>query len=122
MRVMVFVKATEKSEKGMVRDPQTMKMLEEMGKYNEELKKAGIMKIGEGLEPSSKGKRVGFDGPNRKVIDGPFQPARDLVAGFWMWEVKNMDEAVEWVKKCPNPMPEPCEIEIRPIDNPENWK
>ena len=122
MRVMVFVKATENSEKGMVRDPQTMKMLEEMGKYNEELKKAGILKLAEGLEPSSKGKRVAFDGPNRRVVDGPFQPARDLVAGFWLWEVKDMDEAVAWVKRCPNPMPEPSEIEIRPIDNPENWK
>jgi hypothetical protein len=122
MRVMVFVKATEKSEKGMVKDAETMKMLEEMGKYNEELKKAGIMKMGEGLMESSKGKRVAFDGAGRKVIDGPFKPARELVAGFWLWEVKDMDEAVEWVKKCPNPMPEPSEIEIRPIDNPENWK
>jgi hypothetical protein len=122
MRVMVFVKATENSEKGMVRDPQTMKMLEEMGKYNDELKKAGILKLAEGLEPSSKGKRVAFDGPNRRVVDGPFQPARDLVAGFWLWEVRDMDEAVAWVKRCPNPMPEPSEIEIRPIDNPENWK
>jgi hypothetical protein len=122
MRVMVFVKATENSEKGMVRNPETMKMLEEMNKYNEELRKAGILVIAEGLEASSKGKRVAFDGPNRKVIDGPFKPARDLVAGFWMWEVKDMDEAVAWVKRCPNPMPEPSEIEIRPIDNPENWK
>lgn len=115
MRVMVFVKATENSEKGMKRDAETMKMLEEMGKYNEELKKAGIMKMGEGLMESSKGKRVAFDGPGRKVIDGPFKPARDLVAGFWLWEVKDMDEAVAWVKKCPNPMPGPSEIEIRPF-------
>jgi hypothetical protein len=122
MRVMVFVKATANSEKGMVKDPQTMKMMEEMGKYNDELKKAGILKMAEGLEPSSKGKRVAFDGADRKVIDGPFEHPRELVAGFWMWEVKNMDEAVEWVKRCPNPMPEPSEIEIRPIDNPDNWK
>lgn len=122
MRVMVFVKATENSEKGMVRSPQTMKMMEEMNKYNEELREAGILVIAEGLEASSKGKRVAFDGPNRKVIDGPFKPARDLVAGFWLWEVKDMDEAVAWVKRCPNPMPEPSEIEIRPIDNPANWK
>jgi hypothetical protein len=122
MRVMVFVKATENSEKGMVRNPETMKMMEEMGKYNDELRKAGILVMADGLEPSSKGKRVAFDGTNRKVIDGPFKPARDLVAGFWLWEVKDMDEAVAWVKRCPNPMPEPSEIDIRPIDNPENWK
>jgi hypothetical protein len=122
MRVMVFVKATENSEKGMVRNPETMKMMEEMGKYNDELRKAGILVMAEGLEASSKGKRVAFDGTNRKVIDGPFKPARDLVAGFWLWEVKDMDEAVAWVKRCPNPMPEPSEIDIRPIDNPENWK
>jgi hypothetical protein len=122
MRVMVFVKATEKSEKGMVRDPETLKMMEEMGKYNDELRKAGILKMAEGLEPSSKGKRVAFDGANRKLIDGPFAHARELVAGFWMWEVKDMDEAVAWVKRCPNPMPEPSEIEIRPIDNPKNWE
>jgi hypothetical protein len=122
MRVMVFVKATENSEKGMVRNPETMKMMEEMGKYNDELRKAGILVMAEGLEASSKGKRVAFDGTNRKVIDGPFKPARDLVAGFWLWEVKDMDEAVAWVKRCPNPMPEPSEIDIRPIDSPENWK
>ena len=122
MRVMVFVKATANSEKGMVKDPQTMKMLEEMGKYNDELKKAGVMKLGEGLEPSSKGKRVAFDGSSREVIDGPFAHPSELVAGFWMWEVKDMDEAVAWVKRCPNPMPERSEIEIRPIDNPDNWK
>jgi hypothetical protein len=122
MRVMVFVKATENSEKGMVRNPETMKMMEEMGKYNDELRKAGILVMAEGLEASSKGKRVAFDGTNRKVIDGPFKPARDLVAGFWLWEVKDLDEAVAWVKRCPNPMPEPSEIDIRPIDSPENWK
>lgn len=122
MRVMVFVKATENSEKGMVRNPETMKMMEEMGKYNDELRKAGILVMAEGLEASSKGKRVAFDETIRKVIDGPFKPARDLVAGFWLWEVKDMDEAVAWVKRCPNPMPEPSEIDIRPIDNPENWK
>lgn len=122
MRLMVFVKSTEKAEQGMTRDPETMKMLEEMGKYNDELRKAGILKMAEGLEPSSKAKRVAFDGSNRKVIDGPFKPARDLVAGFWLWEVKDMDEAVAWVKRCPSPMAGPSEIEIRAIDNPENWK
>lgn len=122
MRVMVFVKATANSEKGMVKDAQTMKMMEEMGKYNDELRKAGILKMAEGLEPSSKGKRVAFDGSNREVISGPFAHPSELVAGFWMWEVKDMDEAVAWVKRCPNPMPERSEIEIRPIDNPDNWK
>ena len=90
-------------------------LLEAMGKYNEELINAGIMLAGEGLRPSVKGKRVAFDGPRRTVIDGPFAETRELVAGFWLWEVKDLAEAVEWVKRCPNPMPGPSEIEIRPV-------
>lgn len=112
MRVMVLVKATSDSEAGTL--PPT-ELLEAMGRYNEELVKAGIMLDGEGLKPSSQGKRVAFDGPQRTVIDGPFAETRELVAGYWLWEVKDLDEAVEWVKRCPNPMPGPSEIEIRPI-------
>jgi len=112
MRVMVMVKATEESEAGVM--PST-DLLEAMGKYNEELVKAGIMLAGEGLHPSAKGTRVAFDGPNRTVIDGPFAETKELVAGYWLWEVKDLAEAVAWVKRCPNPMPGPSEIEIRPI-------
>ncbi len=112
MRVMVLVKATKDSEAGLM--PST-ELLEAMGKYNEELVKAGILLAGEGLHPSSKGKRVVFDGPSRTVIDGPFAETRELVAGFWLWQVKDMAEAVEWVKRCPNPIPGPCAIEIRPV-------
>jgi hypothetical protein len=112
MRVMVIVKATEESEAGAM--PPT-ELLEAMGKYNEELVNAGIMLAGDGLQPSSKGKRVAFDGPKRTVIDGPFAETKELVAGYWVWEVKDMAEAVEWVKRCPNPMPGPSEIEIRPV-------
>lgn len=112
MRVMVFVKATQDSEKGTLPTPE---LLAAMGKYNEELAKAGIMKAGEGLKPSSQGKRVAFDGAGRTVIDGPFAQTRELVAGFWLWDVKDMAEAVSWVKRCPNPMPGPSEIEIRPL-------
>lgn len=115
MRVMVFVKATEDSETGVFPEPQMGEMLEAMGKFNEELVKAGIMLSGDGLKPSSAGKRVAFDGPSRKVIDGPFAETRELVAGYWIWEVKDMDEAVAWVKRCPNPMLGPSEIEIRPF-------
>lgn len=111
MRVMVLVKATEHSEKGFV----LTKMLDAMGKFNNELRKAGILSDADGLKPSSHGKRVAFDGPNRKVIDRPFAHPSELVAGFSLWEVKDMDEAVTWVKRCPNPMPEPSEIEIRPL-------
>ena len=114
MRVMVIVKATKDSEVGMM--PET-EMLEAMGKYNEELVNAGILLDGDGLKPSTLGKRVAFDGPSRTVIDGPFAETRELVAGYWMWEVKDMAEAVEWVKRCPNPMPGPSEIEIRPFYN-----
>ncbi len=115
MRVMVFVKATEDSEKGIQPTAETAEMFEAMSRFNEELVKAGIMLAGDGLKPSSQGKRVAFDGPRRSVIDGPFAETRELVAGFWLWEVKDMDEAVAWVKRCPNPMPGPSEIEIRPL-------
>lgn len=112
MRVMVLVKATRDSEAGIM--PPT-ELFEAMGKFNEELVNAGIMLAGEGLKPSVEGKRVAFDGPGRTVIDGPFAETRELVAGFWMWEVKDLAEAVEWVKRCPNPMLGPSEIEIRPV-------
>jgi hypothetical protein len=114
MRVIVFVKATNDSEKGIL---PTTELLEAMGKFNEELVNAGVMLAGggDGLKPSSQGKRIAFDGPGRTVIDGPFAETRELVAGFWLWEVKDMDEAVAWVKRCPNPMPGPSEIEIRPL-------
>ena len=112
MRVMVLVKATKDSEAGIM---PTTELLEAMGKYNEALLNAGILLAGEGLHPSSRGKRVAFDGPNRTVTDGPFAGTSELVAGFWLWEVKDMAEAVEWVKRCPNPMPGPSEIEIRPV-------
>ncbi len=112
MRVMVFVKATEDSERGA---PPTPEMMEAMGRYNAELHKAGIMLMAEGLKSTSHASRVAFDGPSRTVIDGPFAETRELVAGFWLWEVKNMDEAIAWVKRCPNPMPGPSEIEIRPL-------
>jgi hypothetical protein len=112
MRVMVLVKATKDSEAGVM--PST-ELFEAMGKFNEELVDAGVMLAGEGLKPSAQGKRVAFDGPSRTVIDGPFAETRELVAGFWLWEVKDMAEAVEWVKRCPNPMLGPSEIEIRPV-------
>jgi hypothetical protein len=122
MRVMVLVKATEESEKGFVRTPETMAMMEAMGKFNDELQKAGILRAGDGLKPSSEGKRVAFDGPGRTVVDGPFAHPRELVAGFWLWEVKDMDEAVAWVKRCPNPMSGPSEIEIRPLYEMSDWQ
>lgn len=112
MRVMVMVKATAESEAGAM---PTTELLQAMTSFNDELVKAGVMLAGEGLRPSSQGKRVAFDGPRRAVIDGPFAETRELVAGFWLWEVKDMAEAVEWVKRCPNPMPGPSEIEIRPV-------
>jgi hypothetical protein len=115
MRVMVLVKATQDSEKGFVPTPETMEMMAAMGRFNEALVKAGIMRAADGLKPSSQGKRIAFDGPGRTVIDGPFAATRELVAGFWLWDVKDMDEAVAWVKRCPNPMPGPSEIEIRPL-------
>ena len=109
---MVLVKATADSEAGVM--PST-EMLEAMGRFNEELADAGVMVSGEGLQPSANGKRVAFDGPERAVIDGPFAATGELVAGFWLWEVRDMAEAVAWVKRCPNPMPGPSEIEIRPV-------
>lgn len=112
MRVMVIVKATKDSEDGVM---PTTELLEAMGKYNEELVNAGIMMAGEGLHPSVKGKRIAFDGPSRTVIDGPFAETRELIAGFWLWEVKDMAEAIEWAKRCPNPMPGPSELEIRQV-------
>jgi hypothetical protein len=115
MRVMVLVKATEDSEKGFLPTPETTEAMEAMGRFNDELRNAGILLTADGLKPSSQGKRIAFDGPGRTVIDGPFAEARELVAGFWLWEVKDMDEAVAWVKRCPNPMPGPSEIEIRPL-------
>jgi hypothetical protein len=112
MRVMVLVKATTDSEAGLLPSPE---LLAAMGKFNEELVNAGIMQMGEGLKPSSQGKRITFDGERRRVIDGPFAATAELVAGFWIWQVKDMAEAVQWVKRCPNPMPGPSEIEIRPF-------
>ena len=111
MRCMVIVKATKDSEAGVMPTPEP---LAAMGKYNEELIKAGIMKTGGGLRPTSNGKRVRFSGSERTVVDGPFTPTEAQVAGYWIWEVKSMDEAVEWVKRCPNPMPGDSDIEIRP--------
>src|SRR3954462_12204066 len=123
MRVMVLVKATEDSEKGFVLTPEIKESMEAMGRFNEELMKAGIMKAGDcdGLTPSSQGKRIAFNGPGRMIIDGPFAETRELVAGFWLWEVKDMDEAVAWVKRCPNPMPGPSEIEIRPLQEMDDF-
>jgi hypothetical protein len=112
MRVMVVVKATEESESGGGPDEE---ILTAMGKFNEELVKAGVMLAGEGLHPSSKGKRVRFSGTKRSVVDGPFAETKELIAGYWIWKVKSMDEAVEWVKRCPNPHHGDSEIEIRPI-------
>ncbi len=118
MRVIVIVKASKESEAGVMPDE---KMLAEMGKYNEELVKAGIMLAGEGLHPSSKGKRVRFSGTNRTVVDGPFAETKELMAGYWLWQVKSMDEAVEWLKKCPNPHNEESEVEIRPVFEAEDF-
>lgn len=112
MRFMVMVKATKDSEAGA---PPTRELVDAMMAYNEELVKAGIMKGGDGLKPSSQGARVQFDGSKRSVVDGPFAETKELVAGYWLWECKSLDEAIEWVKRCPNPMPGPSEIEIRPI-------
>ena len=112
MKVMVFVKATKDSEAGVMPSQQ---LLADMTKFNEELVKAGIMVDGNGLKPSSAGKRVRFDGSSRTVIDGPFAETKELVAGYWVWNVKSMDEAVEWLKRCPNPHDEAGEVEIRPM-------
>ena len=112
MRVMVLVKAIAESEAGMM---PSSDLLEAMGKFNQDLLAAAILLTGDGLHPSSKGKRVAFDGQDRTVIDGPFSESNELVAGYWIWQVRDMAEAVEWVKRCPNPMPGPSEIEIRPL-------
>ena len=119
MRVMVMVKATANSEAGVM--PST-ELLEAMGRYNEELVKAGVMLAGEGLQSSAKGKRVQFSGTQRTVIDGPFSETKELVAGFWLWQVRSMEEAVEWAKRCPNPMPgEEGELEIRQVFEAEDF-
>jgi len=118
MRVLVMVKATKDSEAGVM--PST-ELLAAMGKFNEELVKAGVMLAGEGLRPSSKGARVKFSGPKRTVVDGPFAETKELVAGFWLWQVRSMDEAIEWVKRCPNPMPGDSEIEIRQVFEAEDF-
>ena len=116
MRVMVIVKATRKSEAGPVPDAETSKLLTDMGKFNDELVRAGVLLSGDGLQPSRNGKRVHFAGEKRTVTDGPFAETKELVAGFWLWKVKSLDEAVEWVRRCPNPMPgEESDIEIRPL-------
>ncbi|MDQ0469335.1 hypothetical protein QO011_002346 [Labrys wisconsinensis] len=112
------MKATEDSEKGVM--PST-ELLAAMGKFNEELVNAGIMLGGDGLKPSTQGKRIAFDGPGRTVIDGPFAETRELVAGYWIWEVKDMDEAIAWARRCPNPMPGPSELEIRPVYGMEDF-
>jgi hypothetical protein len=118
MRFMVMVKATKDSEAGALPDE---KLLAAMGKYNEELVNAGVMLAGEGLHPSSKGARVRFSGANRTVIDGPFTETKELVAGFWLWRVDSLEKAIEWVKRCPNPMPGESEIEIRQVFEAEDF-
>jgi hypothetical protein len=118
MRVMVIVKATADSEAGVM--PST-ELLTAMGQYNEELVKAGVMLAGEGLHPSSRGKRVHFSGSQRTVVDGPFAESKELIAGFWLWQVRSMDEAVEWARRCPNPMPGESVLEIRPVFEAEDF-
>ena len=118
MRFMIIVKATKDSEAGVMPSEQ---LLTEMGKYNEELVNAGVMLAGEGLQPSSKGARVRFSGSRRTVIDGPFAETKELIAGYWIWQVKSKEEAIEWVKRCPNPMPGESEIEIRQVFEAEDF-
>jgi hypothetical protein len=118
MRVMVLVKANEDSEAGTPPDTQ---MLEEMGRFNEELVKAGIMLVGEGLQPSSKGARILFSGDDRRVVDGPFAETKELVAGYWVWQVRDMDEAIEWAKRCPNPTGAESVLELRPVGELEDF-
>lgn len=112
MRVMVMIKASPSSEAGAM---PSEALLADMGRFNEELVQAGVMLAGEGLHPSAKGTRVRFSGSARTVIDGPFAETKELIAGFWLWQVRSMEEAIEWVRRCPNPMPEESEIEIRPV-------
>lgn len=118
MRVMVMVKATAESEAGVMPDEALMTA---MGRFNEELVKAGVMLAGEGLHPSARGARVLFDGPARTVIDGPFTETRELVAGFWLWQVRSMDEAIEWARRCPNPHSGPSQLELRPVFETEDF-
>ena len=118
MRFMVMVKATKLSESGALPD---QKLLSDMGQFNEELVKAGVMLAGEGLHPSSKGARIRFSGAKRTVIDGPFAETKELVAGFWLWQVKSKEEAIEWVKRCPNPFPGESEIEVRQVYEAEDF-
>jgi hypothetical protein len=118
MRVMVIVKATKDSEAGKM---PSQKLAEDMGKFNEQLVKSGIMLAGDGLKPSSNGKRVKFSGAKRSVVDGPFAETKELIAGFWIWQVRSMEEAVEWVRRCPNPMEGESEIEIRPVFEAEDF-
>jgi hypothetical protein len=118
MRVMVIVKASKDSEAGEMPSQQ---LLTEMGKFNEELVKAGVLLAADGLHPSSKGARVRFSGKNRTVIDGPFAETKELIAGYWIWKVKSLQEAIDWVKRCPNPHDEPGEIEIRPVFEMEDF-
>jgi hypothetical protein len=118
MRVMVIVKATAESEAGVMPSAQ---LLTEMGHYNEQLVKAGIMLAGDGLHPSSKGVRVRFSGKDRSIIDGPFAQTQELIAGYWIWQVRDIDEAIEWVRRCPNPMPGDSEIEIRRVFEAEDF-
>jgi len=119
MRVMVIVKATKGSESGQLPEG---KLFEEMGRYNEELVKAGVMLAGEGLQPSSKGKRVVFGAGQKQVVDGPFAETKELIAGFWLWQVRSMEEAVEWARRCPDPMPgEPSVLELRPVFEAEDF-
>ena len=118
MRVMVMIKATPESEAGQM---PSMELIAAMGKYNEELVKAGIMQGGDGLKPSSAGVRVRFSGKDRTVVDGPFAETKELIAGYWLWQVQSMDEAIEWVKRCPNPMVSDSEIEIRPFFEPADF-
>lgn len=115
MRVMVFVKSTEDGEKGEFPQPWTSEMMAAMGRFNDQLRAAGVLVTADGLKPTRFARRVAFNGATRTVTDGPFPHPNELVAGFWIWNVTNMDEAVAWVKKCPNPMPGPSEIEIRPF-------
>ena len=118
MKVMVIVKATGESEAGLPPDPD---MLAAMGRYNEELAKAGILLAADGLKPSSAGVRMHFEGASRNVTDGPFAETKELIAGFWIWQVRSLEEAVEWLKKCPNPMPGPSDIDIRPLYGAEDF-
>jgi hypothetical protein len=118
MRVMVIVKANKDSEAGVL---PTQQLLTEMGKFNQELVKAGVLLAGEGLQASSKGKRVRFSGPKRTVVDGPFTETKELIAGFWLWQVRSMEEAIEWVKRCPNPHQGESEIEIRQVFEAEDF-